>query len=274
MPSSSTSTTSFSSRSIFASVVLATMFSLRASCHAEEVIPPSPPAAETLPDAPSALAMPAGESSSLAVPSSDAAAQFGLWGSRKPVLAPYIKFVRVGQTAPRQTVRDKFLLGARESVTPFAGLGWSFSAGWSHLINSSPNYGTNSEAFAQRFGAAAALSTSKEIFSDSVLASVFHQDPRYYQLGRGHKLARRAIYAASRPIIGRTDGGRTIPNYATILGTGGAAALTHTYYPERNVTPGQVVQTWSTSLGGSAVGYLVSEFGGDILSWLHVTKHE
>lgn len=218
--------------------------------------------------------MPAGESSSLAVPSSDAAAQFGLWGSRKPVLAPYIKFVRVGQTAPRQTVRDKFLLGARESVTPFAGLGWSFSAGWSHLINSSPNYGTNSEAFAQRFGAAAALSTSKEIFSDSVLASVFHQDPRYYQLGRGHKLARRAIYAASRPIIGRTDGGRTIPNYAAILGTGGAAALTHTYYPERNVTPGQVVQTWSTSLGGSAVGYLVSEFGGDILSWLHVTKHE
>ena len=194
--------------------------------------------------------------------------------SGKPMALPRVKFIAAGQPAPKQTAGDKILLGMRESVTPFSMIGWVGSAGWSQLIDSSPNYGTNGKAFAQRLGAAAALNTSKEIFSDAVLATAFHQDPRYYQLGKSHKFINRVFYAGTRPVIGRTDGGRTIPNYAFILGTGGAAALTHTYYPERNITPGQVMQTWASSLGGSAAGYLFSEFGGELVNWLHVRKHE
>jgi hypothetical protein len=194
--------------------------------------------------------------------------------SGKTMALPRVKFITAGQPAPKQEAHDKILLGLRESVTPFTMLGWVFSAGWAQLIDGSPNYGTNGEAFGQRLGAAAALSTSKEIFSDSILATAFHQDPRYYQLGKSHKFINRALYAGTRPIIGRTDSGKTIPNYAFILGTGGAAALTKTYYPERNQTGGQVVQTWATSLGGSALGNLVSEFGGEIIDRLRIGKHE
>jgi hypothetical protein len=187
---------------------------------------------------------------------------------------PHVKFIAAGQSAPPQQAHDKIVLGLRESVTPFSMIGWVASAGFSHLIDSSPNYGTNGKAFAQRLGAAAALNSSREIFSDSVLATAFHQDPRYYQLGSSHKFFNRAVYAATRTIVGRTDGGKAIPNYAYILGTGGAAALTHTYYPERNVTASQVMQTWATSIGGGSLGYLISEFGGDVIGWLHVRKHE
>jgi hypothetical protein len=222
--------------------------------------------------------MPYGVSSSLDLSAPDPATDLdphqAATGNAQTSLLPRIKFVGLGQIAPKQTVGDKVLLGIRESVTPFAMIGWVASAGWSQLIDSSPNYGTNGKAFGQRLGAAAALNTSKEIFSDAVLAPVFHQDPRYYQLGRSHKLIHRILYAGTRTIIGRTDSGKTIPNYAFILGTGGAAALTHTYYPERNVTTGQVMQTWATSLGGSAAGYLVSEFGGEVISWLHIGKHK
>ena len=229
--------------------------------------------ATSLPDSPGASLEPAAGFSS-----SNADATAWAWQTNsagtKPMALPRVKFIAAGQAAPKQKAGDKILLGMRESITPFTMIGWVTSAGWSQLIDSSPNYGTNGKAFAQRLGAAAALNVSKEIFSDSVLATAFHQDPRYYQLGPSHKFINRAIYAGTRPIVGRTDGGRTIPNYAFILGTGGAAALTHTYYPERNVTPGQVMQTWATSLGGSAVGYLLSEFGGDVIGWLHVRKHE
>jgi len=178
--------------------------------------------------------------------------------------------VRVGQTAPKQTVRDKFLLGARESVTPFAALGWSFSAGWSHLINSSPNYGTNSEAFAQRFGAAAALSTSKEIFSDSVLASVFHQDPRYYQMGDSQPLLKRAVYAGTRVFVTKNDSGKQVVNYSLLGGNLGGALLTQTYYPKKNTTAGSIAWTYAGSLGGSALGFVVSEFLGDALRLVHL----
>ncbi|WP_130419116.1 hypothetical protein [Edaphobacter modestus] len=194
--------------------------------------------------------------------------------TKKRMVLPRIKLVGSSQQAPPQRARDKIELGLRESVTPYAMLGWPLSAGWSHLINGSPNYGVNSEAFAQRLGAAAALNSSKEIFSDGILATAFHQDPRYYQRGRSHKLINRAVYAVTRPVIGRTDSGRTIPNYAFILGTGGAAALTQTYYPERNVTGTQFARTWITSLGGSAFGSLVSEFGGEAIQWLRISKGE
>lgn len=191
----------------------------------------------------------------------------------RPAL-PRVKFISAGRPVLPQKAHDKILLGLRETATPYSIAGWFLSSGWSHLIDGSPNYGVNSEAYAQRLGAAAALNASKEIFSDSVLATAFRQDPRYYQLGRTHKFFNRGIYAATRPIIGRTDGGKTIPNYAFILGTAGAAALTQTYYPDRNISGGQFARTWITSLGGSSLGYLVSEFGGEVLRWLHVEKHE
>jgi hypothetical protein len=165
-------------------------------------------------------------------------------------------------------------MGLRESVTPYSVIGWFVSAGWSHLVDSSPNYGTNSEAFAKRLGAAAALASSRNIFSDSILGPVFHQDTRYYQLGKEHSLIHRAIYAGTRPIIGKTDGGRTIPNYAFLLATGGSSGLTVTYYPEQNTSGSEVAKTFGSSLGGAAVGALINEFGGDIIQGLHLTRNK
>ena len=191
-----------------------------------------------------------------------------------PMALPRMKFISAGQPAPPQTARDKVLLGLRESVTPFSMIGWVTSAGYSHLTDGRPNYGTNSQAFAQRLGAAAALGTSKEIFSDSIMAPVFHQDPRYYQIGHSRGIVKRGLYAATRSIIGRTDSGRTIPNFALFAGTAGAVVLTKAYYPPRNQSAGEVFQAFGSSLGGSALGYLVSEFGGEIASILHISKHE
>lgn len=191
-----------------------------------------------------------------------------------PPLSPSTKLVTAGRQAPQQRARDKLVLGLRESTNHYAMIGWTLSAGFSHLTDKSPNYGVDGLAFAERFGAAAARNSSKEIFSDGILAAAFHQDPRYYQRGPSHRFLNRATYAATRPFVGRTDGGRTIPNFAFILGTGGAAALTQTYYPERNTTGSQIVRTWGTSLGGSMLGYLVSEFGNEALQRLHISKHE
>jgi len=249
-------------------------------CVFAKLAPPATAAvssAAELPDAPSASLMSSSRSS--ADVDDDTSADLNAFGwqatpAARPVAPTYVKLIVAGQAAPKQTAKDKVLLGFRESVLPSAMAGWVISAGWSQLIDSSPNYGTDGKAFAQRLGAAAALRSSREIFSDSVLSIAFHQDPRYYQLGHGHKFVNRFVYAATRPLVGRTDGGRTIPNYAFILGTGGASALTHTYYPEINVTPGQVMQTWGTSLGGIALGYLVSEFRPDLKDWIHLRKSE
>jgi hypothetical protein len=192
----------------------------------------------------------------------------------RPVLRPRVKLVPANRVAPPQTASDKIQMGLREAVTPYSILGWFVSAGWAQLIDGSPNYGSNSKAFAQRLGASAALASSRNIFSDSVLAPIFHQDTRYYQLGPGHSFIHRVIYAGTRPIIGKTDSGRNIPNYAFLLATAGSSGLTVTYYPDENTTGGQVAETFATSLGGAALSNLISEFGGDIIQKLHLTRNE
>ncbi len=227
----------------------------------------------TLPDSPGVVM--ASSSSTASSYSPSAEASFDPQSKAPlPMAQPWVKFISAGQSAPPQKASDKVVMGLRESVTPFSMLGWLGSAAYAHVTDSSPNYGTNKEAFAQRFGAAAALGVSKEIFSDSVMAPILHQDPRYYQLGHGQPLLKRALYAATRPVIGRTDSGHTIPNLAYLSGTAGAAVLTKAYYPPRNQSASQVFQTFGTTLGGTAIGYLVSEFGGDVARILHISKSE
>jgi hypothetical protein len=187
---------------------------------------------------------------------------------------PQVKLISANRTAPTQTAGDKVLMGLREAVTPYSVIGWFISAGWAQLIDGSPNYGTNSEAFAKRLGASAALASSRGIFGDSILGPVFHQDTRYYQLGRSHKFINRVIYAGTRTIIGKTDSGRAIPNYAFLIATAGSSGLTVTYYPDRNTSGSQVFQTFATSVGGAALGNLVSEFGGDVIQALHLSRRE
>jgi hypothetical protein len=233
-----------------------------------------------LPDAPSAV------SSSRSIPAEDArpvedarsSSPWNFLGINKqvPEVAPRTAInIMPGQRALPLRTGDKILLGIRGSATPLSVVGWVASAGYSHLTNGSPNYGTNSGAFAQRFGAAAARNASEDIFSDSIMAPIFHQDPRYYVMGRhGHSFIKRALYAGTRPIIGRTDGGRTVPNYAILTGNLGGAALTNLYYPPLNQGFSQTMQTFGSSLGGSAIGFLVTEFYTDALELVHLKKAE
>lgn len=172
----------------------------------------------------------------------------------------YSKVVLPGQVAQRMSVHDKVVLGIRENfgIVPVAG--WAISAGYEQATNGSPNYGQTGKGFAQRLGAAAARSSSENIFQDSVLASVLHEDPRYYKLGAGHNFFTRVIYAGTRPIIGRTDGGRRTINFSDLGGDLAGAALTQAYYPQLNRGTTEVLKTFGGSVGGDALGYLVTEF--------------
>jgi len=178
------------------------------------------------------------------------------------------------EIAEPMSVRDKVLGGFKSSASLYSAVGWITSAGYEHVLNSSPNYGTNSEAFAQRFGAAVARGVSEGVFSNSLFAPIFREDPRYYIMGPGHSFFKRLVYAGTRSIITRTDSGKTSPNFSLIAGNAAGSALTIVYYPSINTTTTEVLSTWGTSLGGSALGFVVDEFIVDVLIDLHIKKRE
>jgi len=188
-----------------------------------------------------------------------------------PEASHYQKYIEPGQSAPTLTRMNKAVLGVKDAFSPFAGIGWLASAGFEQLVNGSPNFGTDRGAFGQRLGAAAIRDASEGILSDSLMSPIMHEDPRYYRLGPTHNFFFRAAYAATRPIVTRTDGGRTSPNFALIAGNVAGAALTNAYYPQLNRGPSQTMQTLAGSLEGSAVGDIVGEFFDDLLQLFHAS---
>ena len=225
-----------------------------------------------LPEAPSAVA--SGSSSSVPqdVPPAQPAFHTGKGGTKRADASPVDLIIFPGQIAPTQTVRDKLVGSALDCVAPFSFVGEIVSSGYSHISNGSPNYGTNAPAYGQRFGAAVARNASQKLFSEGVLASLLHEDPRYYQMGNRSSKVKRVGYAITRPLVTRTDGGTITPNVALLGGYLGAAALTKVYYPAPNQGFEQTLTTFGGSLGGAALGNVVTEFFSDAAQRLHL-KH-
>jgi hypothetical protein len=175
-----------------------------------------------------------------------------------------------GQVAPPLSAHDKEVMGFKQSFTVFSLVGWTTSAAYTHLINGTPNYGTDSGAFGERLGAAALRNTSQNIFGNVVFAPLFHEDPRYYKMGKGHNVVKRVAYAATRAIITRTDDGHATPNYSLISGRVFGAALSNAYYPDINRSFSQTAQTFGTSMAGGAIGFVVTEFLDEALKITHL----
>jgi hypothetical protein len=150
-----------------------------------------------------------------------------------------------------------------ETVSPLTLGAGVFNGGFSHLTNSDPRYGTNSEAFAQRFGASVADVATQNFFGDFVLASAFHEDPRYFRRGPQYSKWSRFAYAVSRAVIIRTDKGGSSFNWSDVLGTAMSAGLSNAYYPPPSRTGGAMIIHFVTSVAGAGFSNLAPEFWPD-----------
>jgi hypothetical protein len=195
-------------------------------------------------------------------------------GPRPKATAHLKMIVNPGEVAEPMPVRDKVVAGFTNSVSLFSATGWLTSAAWGQLINGSPNYGTDAGAFGQRLGAAAIRGVSQGVFSNSLFAPLFHEDPRYYVMGKGHPFFKRIVYAGTRAIITRTDNGHTSFNFSLLAGNAAGAALTIPYYPAQNTSFKEVAETFGGSIGGSTLGFVVDEFIVDALIDLHIKKKQ
>jgi hypothetical protein len=153
-------------------------------------------------------------------------------------------------------------MGARGVISPFAVVGWFAAAGYEQGANTSPNWGTDRGAFGQRLGTGALRATTEGLLSNSFMAPMLHEDPRYYRLGPSHNVAVRAVYAITRPLLTRTDSGRLSPNLSLLSGNLEGSALTNLYYPQQNRGAKHTFATFAGSLKGSAFGDFFTEFFG------------
>jgi hypothetical protein len=162
------------------------------------------------------------------------------------------------------SVVQKWKLFVRETVDPYTFASAAAGAGLSQWGNDDPKYGPGFKAYMQRFGAAQADVTTQNFFSDAVLASLFHEDPRYFRKGPSSPVLHRIAYAMSRIVVTRRDSGHDAFNFSGIVGMGLGIGLSNAYYPWRSQNGSEMGSRLLTSLTATAMGNLLPEFWPDV----------
>jgi len=168
-----------------------------------------------------------------------------------------------GEKIPPLYARDKMMFWLHEEFGPLSLLPAFTSSGWEQLVDTDPKYGSDSGAYGERLGAAVVREASMRFFSDSLLPTLTHEDPRYFRRARGGIVAR-GEYAAERVFVSQRDDGSRGFNYSDTLGRAAASALTIAYYPGPSANARVAAKTWGVSLVGLAGNNLFLEFWPDV----------
>ena len=180
------------------------------------------------------------------------------------VIPDYQTITDSSKPVPPLTVRQKWNLALKETVDPFNVMNAALGAAFSQRGNQTPKYGEGGAAFGQRFGAALADFGTQNFFSAGVLATLLHQDPRYYRKGPGTGVVKRVLYSVSRLAITRQDSGGAAFNASGVGGMAMGIAASNLYYPAASVRGSVMACRVTTSLTGGVMGNLLSEFWPDL----------
>ena len=162
------------------------------------------------------------------------------------------------------TARQKWLLAEKETMDPFNIATAFLTAAESQAGNETPKYGEGWANYGKRVGAANLDFATQNFFSAGVLATILHQDPRYFRRGPQSKIVPRIFYSITRLVVAQQDAGGTAFNASGIGGMALGIVASNAYYPSASRTGTIMAGRVTTSLMGGAVGNLMSEFWPDI----------
>jgi hypothetical protein len=165
---------------------------------------------------------------------------------------------------------DKFTLAANNSIA-VSTIGASLvGAAYGQAVDSPEGYGQGGDGYAKRFGATMARAASNNMFGTFLIASIMHEDPRFF-VKRGLSFRQSVKYAAVRLVKTRSDDGKTVTNFAGLLGPLAGEALANTYYPEGSRGVGDAFVRYSADLGWAFAGHLMRQYWPDINKKLRLT---
>ncbi len=172
------------------------------------------------------------------------------------------------------TTHQKFNLFVKETLDPYTFASAAAGAALSQASNGTPKYGDGMAPYSERLGAAFMDMATQNFFSDYLLSSILHEDPRYYRMGPGHSIPRRIYYSLSRLIITRTDKGNPRFNFSGVGGMAMGIALSNAYYPGQSVSGSVTSGRFTSSMTSSALGNLLPEFWPDFKEKLARWRHK
>jgi hypothetical protein len=188
--------------------------------------------------------------------------------SCKPNINGFVRFLDTS-TPLSLTARQKFILAARNVSDPFnlltiAGVSAITVAEDSHTAD-----GPGPRGFAKNAGVSLSQDMTGEFFGTFLFPSLAHQDPHYHRLPN-MPLRKRLLHVVDAVVIGQSDDGTSMFNYATVAGTICTSAVGNLYVPGRRNSFGASTARIATSLATDPIGNAITEFVPDLARRVNV----
>ena len=177
---------------------------------------------------------------------------------------PNFAAVSANTRLPPMSTREKFVLAAHDSVLDYSSFTWAgIAAGQAMLLNSDPELGHGIAGYGRYYWRTFTDGVSGTFFTEAIVPSIAHEDPRYYTMEQGG-FFRRTGYAISRAVLTKTDSGRTRFSFSEVVGNALEAGLSNAYYPPQERGLSQTATNWGTQMESAVLNHLFQEFWPDI----------
>jgi hypothetical protein len=171
--------------------------------------------------------------------------------------------VETAKALPALTSGQKFRI-ATASVFDWAAYPFNGAlAAIAQAKNDPASWGQGWGAYGKRFGESFADNSAGTYMTVAIFPSLLHEDPRYYQMGKGPFL-RRAYHGVNRLFVTKTDAGRDRFNISESLGNAVAAAISNAYHPPEDRTAARNASTFGFLILWDGLSNELKEFWPDI----------
>ncbi len=178
-------------------------------------------------------------------------------------IMPNFPAVSAGTTPPPPTLKESFVIATKNSFD-YSSLAFTgITSLLAEATDKHPTFGKGVGGFGDYYWHGFVDKTDGNYLVLFALPAIFHQDERYYALGRGSFL-KRLGYAVTRVVVTPNYDGQPGFNASEILGRGIAQGISLAYYPSETRTVGGISSKYGFAIGRDALTNVLREFWPDI----------
>jgi hypothetical protein len=176
---------------------------------------------------------------------------------------PNFRAVSAGALPPPPTPKQSFILATQNSFDYSSFIFVGITSLLAEGTDAHSQLGKGIAGFGRYYWRGFVDKTDGNYLVIFVLPTVFHQDERYYALGKG-SIWKRGFYAASRIAITPDYHGHNSFNVSELLGRGMAQGISVAYYPSGSRTAEALATKYAYAIGRDALTNVFREFWPDI----------
>jgi hypothetical protein len=179
---------------------------------------------------------------------------------------PNFRAVSAGEIPPPPTPKEAFRIATKNSFDYSSFVFVGMTSALAEWTNAHPQLGQGMEGYREYYWRGFVDKTDGNYLVIFALPSIFHQDERYYAMGKGG-FWKRATYSATRIFVTPDYHGHNSFNVSELLGRGIAQAISLAYYPSQTRTAGGLASKYGYAIGRDALSNVFREF------WPDIAKH-